>query len=46
MSLSLKEAKDIVDDLPFKKTFASRQEAQNFANKLTEASGLVVTEGL
>ena len=45
MSLSLKEAKDIVDDLPFKKTFASRQEAQNFANKLTEASGLVVTEG-
>lgn len=45
MPLSLREAKDIVDDLPFKKTFTSLKEAKAFASELTEATGTVTTEG-
>ena len=45
MPLSLREAKDIVDDLPFKKTFTSIKEAKAFASELTEATGTVTTEG-
>jgi type IV secretion system protein VirD4 len=45
MPLSLRDAKDIVDNLPFKKTFTSLKEAKAFASELTEATGTVTTEG-
>lgn len=45
MPLSLRDAKDIVDNLPFKKTFTSLKEAKSFASELTEATGTVTTEG-
>lgn len=45
MPLSLRDAKDIVDNLPFKKTFTSLKEAKAFASDLTEATGTVTTEG-